>query len=295
MTRQARRSCSRGDHASPRFHLSRAIEDGVHRGWPLVMAVLNVTPDSFSDGGRFAEPARAIEHALQCVEHGADIVDVGGESTRPGSIVPGAEEEMARVIPVIEALRKASDVAISVDTSKPDVMRAAAAAGADMINDVRALGNDDALQTAAQLQLPVVLMHMAGEPQTMQDDPQYDDVVSQVFAFLVDRAEQCQRAGIDGTQIALDPGFGFGKMVQHNLSLLKHLRQLVDTGYPVLVGLSRKSMIRTLLGRELDGRMPASVSLAIEASARGASIVRVHDVLPTVDALKIRAAVEHAH
>jgi dihydropteroate synthase len=201
---------------------------------------------------------------------------------------------MARVIPVIDAVRKATDVAISVDTSTPEVMRAAAAAGADLINDVRALANDDALQTAAQLQLPVVLMHMAGDPQTMQNDPQYDDVVSQVRAFLVARANRCRRAGIDAAQIVLDPGFGFGKTVQHNLSLLKHLRQLVDTGYPVLVGLSRKSMIQTLLGRELDERMPASVSLAIEASARGASIVRVHDVLPTLDALKIRAAVEHA-
>ena len=278
----------------PRFHLGRAIAHGVERGWPLVMAVLNVTPDSFSDGGRFAEPARAIEHALRCVEHGADIVDVGGESTRPGSIAPGIDEEMARVIPVIEAVRQAADVAISVDTSKPEVMRAAAAAGVDLINDVRALGSDDALQTAAQLQLPVVLMHMAGEPQTMQDDPRYDNVVSQVRTFLVERANRCRRAGIDATQIALDPGFGFGKTMQHNLSLLKHLRQLVDTGYPVLVGLSRKSMIQTLLGREPDERMPASVSLAIEASARGASIVRVHDVLPTVDALKIRAAVEQA-
>ena len=279
----------------PRFHLGRAIAHGVERGWPLVMAVLNVTPDSFSDGGRFAEPARAIEHALRCVEHGADIVDVGGESTRPGSIAPGIDEEMARVIPVIEAVRQAADVAISVDTSKPEVMRAAAAAGADLINDVRALGSDDALQTAAQLQLPVVLMHMAGEPQTMQDDPRYDNVVSQVRTFLVERANRCRRAGIDATQIALDPGFGFGKTMQHNLSLLKHLRQLVDTGYPVLVGLSRKSMIQTLLGREPDERMPASVSLAIEASARGASIVRVHDVLPTVDALKIRAAFEQAN
>lgn len=293
MTRQARRGCLRGD-ASPRFHLRRAIAHSVERGWPLVMAVLNVTPDSFSDGGQFAEPARAIEHALRCVEHGADIVDVGGESTRPGSIAPSIDEEMARVIPVIEAVRHAADVAISVDTSKPEIMRAAAAAGADLINDVRALGNDDALQTAAQLQLPVVLMHMAGEPQTMQDNPQYDNVVSQVRAFLVDRANRCRRAGIDASQIVLDPGFGFGKTVQHNLSLLKHLRQLVDTGYPVLVGLSRKSMIRTLLGREVDERMPASVSLAIEASVRGVSIVRVHDVLPTVDALKIRAAVEHA-
>jgi dihydropteroate synthase len=274
--------------------LQRAVAASVDRGWPLVMAVLNVTPDSFSDGGQFARPAQAIEHALSCINDGADIVDVGGESTRPGSVAPDIEEELARVIPVIEAIRNAADVAISVDTSKPEVMRAAAEAGADLVNDVRALRHDGALQMAAQLGLPVVLMHMAGEPRTMQDNPQYDDVVSQVCAFLVARAQQCQRAGIDAAQIALDPGFGFGKTVQHNLSLLKHLRQLADTGYPVLAGLSRKSMIQRLLGREPDARMPASVSLALEASARGASIVRVHDVLPTVDALRIRAAVAHA-
>jgi len=259
------------------------------------MAVLNVTPDSFFDGGRYTNPSGAIEQALRYVDQGADIIDVGGESTRPGSARAGIDEELARVIPVIEGIRKATDTAISIDTSKPGVMRAAAAAGADMINDVRALSTVDALQSVARLQLPVVLMHMSGEPATMQIKPAYHDVVSQVCSYLVERAGQCQAAGIRAARIVLDPGFGFGKTVQHNLSLLKHLPKLVGTGYPVLAGLSRKSMIAELTGgRELAQRMPASIALAVEAAARGASIVRVHDVAPTIDALKIRAAVARA-
>jgi dihydropteroate synthase len=295
MTRQACKAWQRGGNALPRFHLQRAIADSVQRGWPLVMAVLNVTPDSFFDGGRYANPASAIEQALSFVEQGADIIDVGGESTRPGSAGAGIDEELARVIPVIEGIRNATDAAISIDTSKPGVMRAAAAAGADLINDVRALSAANALQSVARLQLPVVLMHMAGEPATMQIKPAYHDVVSQVRSYLVDRAGQCQVAGIGAARIVLDPGFGFGKTVQHNLSLLKHLPKLVGAGYPVLAGLSRKSMIGELTdSREPAQRMPASIALAVEAAARGASIVRVHDVAPTIDALKIRAAVARA-
>ena len=258
------------------------------------MAVLNVTPDSFFDGGRYADSSRAVEQALRFAADGADIIDVGGESTRPGSVGAATDEELARVIPVVEGIRKASNVAISIDTSKAAVMRAAAGVGANMINDVRALSMTESLQCAAQLQLPVVLMHMAGEPRTMQVKPHYRDVVAEVRSFLVHRAKQCQSAGIEATQIVVDPGFGFGKTAQHNLSLLKHLGQLVDAGYPVLAGLSRKSMIGTLLGRELAQRMPASVALAVEAASRGAAMVRVHDVTATIDALKMRAAVASA-
>ena len=295
MAPQARGSTEqRGSEELPRFHLQRDIDASVRRGWPLVMAVLNVTPDSFSDGGRYRDSCRAIEQALSFAEQGADIIDVGGESTRPGSSGTSVDDELARVIPVIEGIRKSSDIAISVDTSKPAVMRAAAVAGAGLINDVRALSEADALYCAVQLELPVILMHMAGTPVNMQKDPSYVDVVAQVCAFLLQRAGQCRSAGISATQIILDPGFGFGKMLQHNLSLLKNLGQLIRNGYPVLVGLSRKSMIGELTGRELAERMPASVALAVEAASRGASIVRVHDVGPTIDALKIRAAVAAA-
>ena len=295
MTPQARGNTEqRGGEQLPRFHLQRDIDASLRRGWPLVMAVLNVTPDSFSDGGRYRDSSRAIEQALRFVEQGADIIDVGGESTRPGASGASVEDELARVILVIEGIRKSSDIAISIDTSKPAVMRAAALAGAGLINDVRALGAADALHCAVQLELPVVLMHMAGTPTDMQRNPSYVDVVAQVCSYLVERAGQCRNAGISATQIILDPGFGFGKTLPHNLSLLKNLGQLVDTGYPVLVGLSRKSMIGELTGRELAERMPASVALAVEAATRGASIVRVHDVGPTIDALKIRAAVAAA-
>lgn len=295
MTRFACTTRQRGGDEPPRFHLRQAVDDSVRRGWPLVMAILNVTPDSFSDGGLYADVPGAVEQALKFVEQGADIIDVGGESTRPGSRGIGVDEELARVIPIIEGIRKATGVTISIDTSKPDVMRAAAAAGADIVNDVCALCGDGALQSVAQMQLPVVLMHMAGEPRTMQKNPFYTDVVSQVCSFLLERARQCQEAGIRAAHIVLDPGFGFGKTAQHNLLLLKHLSTLVDTGYPVLAGLSRKSMIAQVTGaREPAQRMPASIALATEAAARGAAIVRVHDVSPTIDALKVRAAVARA-
>jgi dihydropteroate synthase len=292
--RRARRASLQSDAQPCCFDLGDALDNSKQRGWPLVMAVLNVTPDSFFDGGRYANSSRAVEQALRFAEDGADIIDVGGESTRPGSLSATTDVELARVIPVIEGIRKASNVAISIDTSKAAVMRAAAGVGANLINDVRALSTAESLQCAAQLQLPVVLMHMAGEPKTMQVKPHYRDVVAEVRSFLVQRAKQCQNAGIEAAQIVLDPGFGFGKTAQHNLSLLKHLGQLIDAGYPVLAGLSRKSMIGTLLGRELAQRMPASVALALEAASRGAAMVRVHDVTATIDALKMRAAVASA-
>jgi dihydropteroate synthase len=294
MARDARKTALRGAVQAPRFHLGDAIGESETRGWPLVMAVLNVTPDSFFDGGRHLEAGRAIEQALRFVEYGADIIDIGGESTRPGSVGADTNEELARVMPVIEGIRKVSGAVISIDTSKTQVMCAAADAGADLINDVRALSAAGALQGAAQSQLSVILMHMAGEPRTMQVDPHYRDVVSQVGSYLLQRAVQCQRAGIDASKIVLDPGFGFGKTTQHNLSLLKNLGHLTAAGYPVLVGLSRKSMIGNLLGHEVAQRMSASVALAVEAANRGASIVRVHDVAATIDALKLRAAVASA-
>ena len=294
MTRDPRETRQRGGKAPPRFHLGKAIANSKQRGWPLVMAILNVTPDSFSDGGRYAGASSAVEQALSFVAQGADIIDVGGESTRPGARAADIDEELARVIPVIEGIRKAGNTPISIDTSKTEVMRAAAAAGADVINDVRALSARGAMQRAAQLQLPVVLMHMLGEPATMQQKPHYHDVVAQVRTYLVDRAAQCEHAGISKLQIVLDPGFGFGKNVQHNLSLLKHLDMLCEAGYPVLAGLSRKSMIGKLLDRDVAQRMPASIALALEAASRGASIIRVHDVAATIDALKMRAPVASA-
>jgi dihydropteroate synthase len=260
-------------------------------GAPVVMGVLNVTPDSFSDGGRFSRPDVALSHARTMIEEGAAIIDIGGESTRPGAAPAGLDEELTRVIPVIEALRRESSVFISVDTSKPEVMRAACAAGADIINDVRALMEPDALAAAASTRAGVCLMHMKGEPRTMQAVPGYADVVKEVSAFLAARIAACRAAGIDDARLIADPGFGFGKRVVDNLALLKHLAQLRNLQVPIAVGLSRKSMLARLTGRGIDDRTAGSVALAAIAVLNGARIVRAHDVAATVDAIRVAAAV----
>lgn len=254
------------------------------------MGILNLTPDSFSDGGLWTDPDTALRHALEMISQGADIVDVGGESTRPGADAVPLQEELDRVIPVIERLARETGTPVSVDTSKPEVMREAAAAGARMINDVCALRQEGALETAAQLGLPVCLMHMQGEPRSMQDEPQYADVVAEVGAFLAGRAQACLDAGIPGGDIVVDPGFGFGKTVSHNLELLRGLPRLKRLGYPVLAGLSRKSTLGVITGRGTGDRLAASVAAAVLAVQNGASIVRVHDVGETSDALKVLAA-----
>ena len=261
---------------------------------PAVMGILNVTPDSFSDGGRFTARDAALRHAVDMVAEGADILDVGGESTRPGASAVTEQEEIDRVIPAIEAIRGELSVPISVDTSKPEVMRAAVAAGASMINDVRALREDGALEAAAELQRPVCLMHMQGQPRTMQKDPEYDDVVAEVTEFLAGRVAKCREAGLDEKLIVIDPGFGFGKSAEHNIDLLANLRQLAVIGVPILFGASRKSTLGAMTGRDVDQRLPASLAAAVLAVNNGASIVRVHDVAETVDALKIAAAVTEA-
>jgi dihydropteroate synthase len=258
---------------------------------PQVMGVLNVTPDSFSDGGRHFDLTSALAHARQMVAAGATIIDVGGESTRPGAQPADVNEELERVIPVIETLRRESPVFISIDTSKPAVMRAATAAGADIINDVRALNEQGALAAAAESGAGICLMHMQGEPRTMQDAPHYEDVVAEVSAFLAARVRACRDVGVETTRIAVDPGFGFGKLVDHNLALLKHLSGFEALGVPIAVGLSRKSMLATLTGRAVDGRLAGSVALATIAVLHGARIVRAHDVAATVDAVRVAAAV----
>jgi dihydropteroate synthase len=260
-------------------------------GSPVVMGVLNVTPDSFSDGGKFVDNAAALARARAMIEEGARIIDIGGESTRPGAAPAVLEEELARVLPVIESLRRESDVFISIDTSKPAVMRAACAAGADIINDVRALTEGDAVGAAAETRAGICLMHMRGEPRTMQDAPHYDDVIGEVAAFLAQRIAACRAAGIDLRRITADPGFGFGKRLPHNLALLKHLTDLQKLGVPLAVGLSRKSMLAKLTGRGVDDRTAGSVALAAIAVLNGARIVRAHDVAATVDAVRVAAAV----
>ena len=255
------------------------------------MGILNVTPDSFSDGGLYVATDRAVERALAMVQEGADIIDIGGESTRPGASPVGVTEEIERTVPVIEALRKESDVPISIDTSKPEVMLAAAAAGASMLNDVRALRESGAVEVAAELGLPACIMHMQGEPRTMQASPAYDDVVRDVRAFLRDRVDECVAAGMNTANLVLDPGFGFGKTLEHNLLLMQQLDVFVKMGQPVLVGVSRKSMIGKLLGDDQRERITGSVTLALAAARKGAHIVRVHDVRETADALRIDAAV----
>ena len=260
---------------------------------PRVMGIVNVTPDSFSDGGQHATVDAAVAHALQLAAEGADILDVGGESTRPGADDVPVEEELRRVVPVIERLARETTLPISVDTSKPEVMRAAVQAGAGMINDVYALRRDGALDAAAALGVPVVLMHMQGEPRSMQEAPVYDDVVAEVHRFLAERVFAAEMAGIDKRRIVVDPGFGFGKASAHNLALLARLDHFASLGVPLLAGLSRKRTIGEITGREAPGeRVHGSVAAHLIAAQRGARIVRVHDVAATVDALKVLQAVE---
>ncbi|MCG6117394.1 MAG: dihydropteroate synthase [Aquimonas sp.] len=257
---------------------------------PRVMGVLNLTPDSFSDGGRFNRPDDALRAALRMVEEGADIIDVGGESTRPDALPVTAAEESDRVLALIERLSAESPVPVSIDTSSPEVMRAAVAAGAGMINDVRALRREGALETAAALAVPVCLMHMRGEPADMQRDPHYDDVVGEVQRFLADRVLACEFAGIPRSRLLVDPGFGFGKTLQHNQALMAALAQLVASLPPLLVGLSRKSMIGAITGRSLEQRTVGSAVAAVLAVQRGARLLRVHDVAETCDALAVLQA-----
>jgi dihydropteroate synthase len=255
------------------------------------MGVLNVTPDSFSDGGRFLDRGRALDHARRMAGDGADLIDVGGESTRPGALAVGEAEELDRVLPIVEALAR-EGLAVSVDTSKPAVMRAAIAAGAAMINDVAALRAPGAIAACAASRVAVCLVHMQGEPGTMQSAPSYADVASEVRAHLAERAAACAAAGIPRERIVVDPGFGFGKTLEHNLQLLRALPSLATLGYPVLAGLSRKSALGAITGRDPGERLAASLAAALAAVARGATIVRVHDVRETVDALKVWLAVE---
>ena len=257
---------------------------------PVVMGVLNVTPDSFSDGGRFLPIKAAVAHGVRLAEEGAAIIDIGGESTRPGAALVSVEEELRRVVPVVERLRAATQAIISVDTSKPEVIREAVAAGAGLINDVRALDEPGALEAAAASGCAVCLMHMQGDPRTMQRAPSYVDVVKEVKAFLDEHVQRCRAAGVSADRIVVDPGFGFGKTLEHNLELLRRLRELHDE-LPVLVGLSRKSMVGTLTGRSAAERVHGSIALAVIAALNGARIVRAHDVAATVDALKMVTAV----
>lgn len=258
---------------------------------PVVMGILNVTPDSFFDGGTYLHPDVAIERSLEMVAQGAEIIDVGGESTRPGAEPVSVDAELARVLPIVEALAKQVDVLISVDTSKPEVMSAAIAAGCHMINDVTALKNEESLEVVANSDVAVILMHMLGNPKTMQAQPRYNRVGLDVCRFLVARIRACYASGIHKDRIILDPGFGFGKTLKHNLALLNDLGLITDLGFPCLAGLSRKSMLGAILGKPVDQRGMGSVTLAVLAASRGASILRVHDVGETVDALRILSAV----
>ncbi|AMZ72684.1 MULTISPECIES: dihydropteroate synthase [Pseudomonas] len=259
-----------------------------------VMGILNVTPDSFSDGGRFSQLDAALRHAEAMVAEGATLIDVGGESTRPGARAVSPTEELERVAPIVERIHRELDVIISVDTSTPAVMRETARLGAGLINDVRSLRRDGALDAAAATGLPVCLMHMLGEPGTMQNDPHYDDVTREVGEFLVERLDRCAAAGIPAERIILDPGFGFAKTLAHNLSLFKHMEALHSLGRPLLVGVSRKSMIGNALGRPVGERLYGGLALAALALAKGARILRVHDVAETMDVVRMIAAVDSA-
>jgi len=259
-----------------------------------VMGILNITPDSFSDGGRFSQRDAALRHAEAMVIAGAALIDIGGESTRPGARAVSPTEELERVAPIVEALNRELDVIISVDTSTPAVIRETARLGAGLINDVRSLRREGALDAAAATGLPVCLMHMRGEPGDMQDNPQYQDLMGEVSAFLLDRMEQCAAVGITRERIILDPGFGFAKNLQHNLSLFKHMQALHELGRPLLVGVSRKSMIGQVLSRPVAERLSGGLALAAMAVIKGARILRVHDVAETVDVVRMIAAVESA-
>lgn len=261
---------------------------------PKIMGILNVTPDSFSDGGKFTDLDRALFQVEKMLHDGASIIDIGGESTRPNAPLVTEEEELDRVLPLVEAVRTRFDCLISLDSSKPEVFRQAAALGVDILNDVRALTEPNALETAAALQLPVCLMHMQGNPQTMQQKPDYDDILEEVADFLNQRIFACLNAGIAKEHILLDVGFGFGKSVQHNYQLLKHLHFFTEAGFPLLIGLSRKSMIGSVLDKPVNERLIGSVAGALLAVENGAHIVRVHDVAETADALKIWQAMKSA-
>lgn len=267
---------------------------------PVVMGIVNATPDSFSDGGQLLSNGRlnldaALARARKMVADGAQILDIGGESTRPGAEIVTADEELNRVVPLVEAINRELDVVISVDTSSPEVMRESAKVGAGLINDVRSLLRAGALDAALASSLPVCIMHMQGEPQTMQKNPEYSTpVVDDVLSFLLQRAQELQKAGIAQHQILLDPGYGFGKTAQHNLQLIQRLPEIVAAGYPVLAGLSRKTVIGQVLNREVHERMAGSVAAALLAAQGGAKILRVHDVAETVDALKVWQAVVRA-
>ena len=269
----------------------RAGSFGFSLDRPLIMGIVNVTPDSFSDGGQYLDFRQAVSHALKLIEQGADILDVGGESTRPGAAPVPEEEELKRVLPVLETLVKRG-LAVSVDTRSARVMREAIGAGAAMINDVTALRGPEAIEALAKSNAAICLMHMQGEPRTMQEAPVYQDVVREVRDFLAERISACEQAGIERNRIVIDPGFGFGKTLEHNLALLKGLNRLVDLGAPVLAGMSRKSMLGALTGKPVDQREYAGVAANLAAVLRGASILRVHDVAATKDALKIWQAIE---
>ncbi|WP_135444209.1 dihydropteroate synthase [Vibrio tasmaniensis] len=262
---------------------------------PHVMGILNVTPDSFSDGGKFNSLDNALLQAERMIQAGVSIIDIGGESTRPGAPEVSLEEELARVIPAIKAIRAKFDVWISIDTSKADVMRQAVEAGADLINDVRALQEPGALEAAAQAQVPVCLMHMKGQPRTMQANPSYDDIFTDVEDFLKERVEACESVGIPKEQLILDPGFGFGKTIEHNYHLLAHLEKFHTLGLPILAGISRKSMIFKLLDKAPVDCMVGSVTCATIAAMKGAQIIRVHDVEDTLEAMKIIEVMNNNH
>ena len=264
----------------------------IRKGQWVVMGILNVTPDSFSDGSQFNHLDAAVAHALRMQQEGAKIIDIGGESTRPGAEPVSLDEELQRVIPVIKKIREHSDVMISIDTNKPEVMQAAIVAGANMVNDVNALHADGAVRICAELDVPVCLMHKQGMPKTMQDKPEYIDVVKEIQSYLQMRAALCIEAGIKKHNIVIDPGFGFGKTLKNNLSLLKQMHQFCQLDYPVLVGVSRKSMFKQLLGRDVEDRLAASVSAVVLAYQQGARLFRVHDVAETCDALMLCEAVE---
>jgi dihydropteroate synthase len=271
----------------------RCADHVLDLGEPRVMGILNVTPDSFSDGGRFNSTAAALRHAFAMVDAGAAVIDVGGESTRPGAQPVSVQQELDRVIPVVAALAREIPVPLSVDTSKPQVMREAAAAGASIINDITALAAQGAAATVSELGLPVCLMHMQGEPRSMQLQPHYEDVVTEISSYLLQRVRVCLDAGISAERIILDPGFGFGKSLRHNLELLRNLEVFAGLGYPLLVGVSRKSMIGQLLGvRSVEERLSGSLAAAVVAAMKGASILRVHDVRETVDALRVVTAMK---
>jgi dihydropteroate synthase len=259
-----------------------------------VMGILNVTPDSFSDGGRFNRPDVALQRARQMVADGASFIDVGGESTRPGAAPVSVQEELDRVCPVVEVIRRELDTVISVDTSSPHVMREAATLGAGLINDVRSLTREGALEAAVAAELPVALMHMKGEPGVMQERPEYRNLLREVSGFLMDRVRVVERAGIPADRILLDPGFGFGKTLEHNLELLHSLERMKILGHPLFVGMSRKSMLGQITGREVEERLPASIAVATIAAMKGASVIRVHDVRETMDAVRVVAALEEA-